>query len=49
MKKNPGYLIFGVLAALFYGVASLSGWEWGNTMSRGPRGVQGLNSYRGGK
>ena len=49
MKKSPGYVVFGVLVALVYGVASVAGWEWGNTMGRGPRGAQGLSSYRGGK
>ena len=49
MKKSRGYLIFGALVALVYGVASLSGFEPGSSMSRGPRGTQGLSSYRGGK
>lgn len=49
MKKSPGYLIFGALVALAYGVASLSGFEPSGSMARGPQGTQGLNSYRGGK
>jgi hypothetical protein len=49
MKKSRGYLIFGTLVALVYGVASLSGFEPGSSMSRGPQGTQGLSSYRGGK
>lgn len=49
MSKSRGYLIFGVLVALVYGVASLSGFEPASSMSRGPQGTQGLSSYRGGK
>lgn len=49
MKKSRGYLIFGALVALVYGVASLSGFEPSSSMSRGPQGTQGLSSYRGGK
>lgn len=49
MFHRRGYLIFGALVVVAYAAASLFGWEPGASVTRGPRGAQGLSSYRGGK
>ncbi|MEO8358584.1 MAG: hypothetical protein ABI672_01030 [Vicinamibacteria bacterium] len=43
------YLLFGFVVAALYTAASVLGFEMGGTVTRGPRGVQGLGGYRGGK